>query len=180
MRKSLFLKIGMSIAIILSCGSDEDSGLTMTVTPNKTFFLPGDITFSDNSDTCYDDGTVSSPRFRLDTIETAWNGEGSFQPILMKISFNALGDQVSNYECVISGRSDSSLGQFLGYSSASVNTGENATSSCNIHCGGVSILDEDASFTVSAKVRLVGIQTKLDESQVPISIEQTVSLQNVD
>lgn len=169
--------ITLSFLVLLSC-SQGDTTLEISVTPESTFFLPGDITFED--DACYDDSTISEPRFKIDTVKTAWSGEGTFQPIALKISFSGIGNTVSNFECVISGRSDSSLAAFLGFPGSSLSQGESAeTSTCSVHCGGVNILSDDTQFSVTARVELIGIQILADESEVPVKATTTVLLRNI-
>lgn len=163
-----------SVLLVSSCG-DENTDLKITVTPNRTFFLPGSIIFS--SDSCYEDTTLSDPRFQIDTFETEWNGEGTFQPILIKIEITGSGN-VATYSCSVTGKSSSSLGAFLGFGGTTISSGSTKTSSCAIHCGDVSITALGTDFTVSGRIELIGIQTKTDGTQVPRSKSTTISLQN--
>ena len=137
-----------------NCG-DGDQELLIVASPSQTFILPGEITFEDDS--CYEDGSVSEPRIRFDQISTQWTGDGSFLPVVLKVSI-AETTTVSAFECTITGEAQATMGAFLGFGGSTLvnsGSGATATSICPIHCGGITVNSENA-FTVNATVELVG------------------------
>lgn len=169
---------------VLSCGGEETSAdLEISVSPTTAFLLPGDIILE--NDSCYDDESFSEFRLIFDSVSTSWSGEGSFTPVILLISIDKNG---LNQTCTVAGRGTLSLGDMLGYSGDTLTNvdedadgeldGVSADSICPMLCSELLSPGVDASFTT--EVKLIGIQTLDDGTQVPISAKVNVKVESID
>lgn len=158
------------IMLSLSCGVDNSGELELSVAPEQTFFVPGDVNFEDGTglveNRCYDDQTIEGPRYTLSTIRLVWKGEGTFEPTELRISFDGKSELISANKCSHTGPGVAGFADFLGIDDKTTDDVEKtiaqngvAESRCSIICGSISILDEDRNFSVFAEVRVTGVQT---------------------
>ncbi|MDZ4662498.1 MAG: hypothetical protein SGJ18_12880 [Pseudomonadota bacterium] len=171
------------LVAIVACSKGDASKELLSISLTKIgFILPGNIVFGD-TDICYPAATISEPRYYLSKMTTTWQGEGSFEPVIVKLEIPESGNITKDTCVFVPGSSGSSLAFALGFDSRTVTIGAadsiTRDSICSFHCGGLQIKNKTASFVTTVRVKLIGIHTDINNVQRPVSASSTFSIQNI-